>query len=106
MRRVTMMLVAMALMVPLFAVVAYAAAGGNAANAHKARTTNGPEHFRAILLASGVRSEPYSIGSGPPSLMPLFTEVRGIVILGSSLLATHHAAACPTRPCNAKGVAS
>jgi hypothetical protein len=38
--------------------------------------------------------------------MPLFTEVRGIVILGSSLLATHHAAACPTRPCNAKGVAS
>jgi hypothetical protein len=35
MRRVTLMLVAMALMVPLFAVVAYAAAGGNAANAHK-----------------------------------------------------------------------
>src|SRR5215211_3709670 len=35
MRRVTMMLVAMAVMVPLFAVVAYAAAGGNAANAHK-----------------------------------------------------------------------
>jgi len=30
-----MMLVAMAVMVPLFAVVAYAAAGGNAANAHK-----------------------------------------------------------------------
>jgi hypothetical protein len=37
MRRVTMMLVAMALMVPLFAVVAYAAAGGNAANAHKCK---------------------------------------------------------------------
>src|SRR5215216_8151983 len=35
MRRVTMMLVAMAVMVPLFAVVAYAAAGGNTANAHK-----------------------------------------------------------------------
>jgi hypothetical protein len=35
MRRVTLMLVAMAVMVPLFAVVAYAAAGGNAANAHK-----------------------------------------------------------------------
>jgi hypothetical protein len=32
-----MMLVAMALMVPLFAVVAYAAAGGNAANAHKCK---------------------------------------------------------------------
>src|SRR5215208_1130152 len=35
MRRVTMMLVVMAVMVPLFAVVAYAAAGGNTANAHK-----------------------------------------------------------------------
>jgi hypothetical protein len=35
MRRVTMMLVAMAVMVPLFAVVAYAAAGGNEANAAK-----------------------------------------------------------------------
>jgi hypothetical protein len=35
MLRVTMMLVAMAVMVPLFAVVAYAAAGGNSANAHK-----------------------------------------------------------------------
>src|SRR5215207_8662056 len=35
MRRVTMMLVAMAVMVPLFAVVAYAAPGGNAANAAK-----------------------------------------------------------------------
>ena len=35
MRRVTLMLVAMAVMVPLFAVVAYAAAGGNAANAAK-----------------------------------------------------------------------
>jgi hypothetical protein len=35
MRRVTLMLVAMAVMVPLFAVVAYAAPGGNAANAHK-----------------------------------------------------------------------
>jgi uncharacterized membrane protein YkoI len=32
MRGVTLMLVAMAVMVPLFAVVAYAAAGGNAAN--------------------------------------------------------------------------
>jgi uncharacterized membrane protein YkoI len=32
MRRVTLILVAMAVMVPLFAVVAYAAAGGNAAN--------------------------------------------------------------------------
>jgi hypothetical protein len=32
-----MMLVAMAVMVPLFAVVAYAAAGGNAANAHKCK---------------------------------------------------------------------
>jgi hypothetical protein len=35
MRRVTMMLVVMAVIVPLFAVVAYAAAGGNTANAHK-----------------------------------------------------------------------
>ena len=35
MRRVTLMLVAMAVMVPLFAVVAYAAPGGNAANAAK-----------------------------------------------------------------------
>ena len=35
MRRITLMLAAMAMMVSLFAVVAYAAAGGNAANAAK-----------------------------------------------------------------------
>jgi hypothetical protein len=60
MRRVTLMLVALAVVVPLFAVVAYAAAGGNAANV----STLAIAGAVATLVALGGAGIAYAYGAG------------------------------------------